>query len=174
MELSKQRLNELAEQRRLELLQNLNDCPKRKFSEWLKSDIESVRTGVYCIWNENDELVYVGMSGREYSKKIGSTKPYGLRLRLHKHASGKLSGDQFCVYVANRIIIPQLLSENLSEYSSKFSDGTLTLNLKVKEHIHKHFSYNFTYTENEQESYLLEDYIRKKGINNKKSFLNSK
>jgi len=170
MELSKQKLNELPKQRLKELLQNLNDCPKRKFSEWSKSDIESVRTGVYCIWNENDELVYVGMSGREYSKKIGSTKPYGLRLRLHKHASGKLSGDQFCVYVANRLVIPDLKIDELP----LFGKGTLTLNLKVKEYIHKHFSYNFTYTDNEQESYSLEVHIRTEGINKKKSFLNSK
>jgi hypothetical protein len=137
MELSKQKLNELPKQRLKELLQNLNDCPKRKFSEWSKSDIESVRTGVYCIWNENDELVYVGMSGREYSKKIGSTKPYGLRLRLHKHASGKLSGDQFCVYVANRLVIPDLKIDELT----LFGKGTLTLRASKLKNISTNISH---------------------------------
>jgi len=43
------------------------------------------------------------MSGREIDTKTKTLpKKYGLVTRLNSHASGRLSGDQLCVYVANR------------------------------------------------------------------------
>jgi hypothetical protein len=33
--------------------------------------------------------------------------------RLASHASGRRSGDQFCVYVADRLVMPELTSDGL-------------------------------------------------------------
>ena len=59
------------------------------------------------------------MSGRDIENaKLQGKKKYGLVTRLHSHASGRLSGDQFCVYVANRLVIPSLKPEDLPKTSS--------------------------------------------------------
>ena len=85
-----------------------NDFSKRyRFSEWPNTEIPLITAGLYVIWDDK-QLVYCGMSGREIEKYkySNSKKKYGLINRLNSHASGRLSGDQFCVYVANRIVIP--------------------------------------------------------------------
>jgi hypothetical protein len=51
-----------------------------------------------------------------------------LEPRLNSHASGRLSGDQFCVYVANRFVIPSLRAEELPLFES----GRLTLDTRTK------------------------------------------
>ena len=82
-----------------------------RFSDWPDLDIPAVSAGVYAIWNDS-QLLYCGMSGRELESAIASgKKKYGLINRLNSHASGRLSGDQFCVYVANRLVIPCLTQE---------------------------------------------------------------
>jgi hypothetical protein len=69
-----------------------------KFSDWPNTSIPSVAAVVYAIWHDQ-ALIYCGMSGREYEKaQVSDKKKYGLITRLSSHASGRLSGDQFCVY----------------------------------------------------------------------------
>ena len=63
-----------------------------------------VSAGVYVVW-QGDLLIYAGMSGRQIEKNLGKKK-YGLITRLDSHAKGRLSGDQFNVYVANRLVVP--------------------------------------------------------------------
>ena len=87
-----------------------NDFSKRyRFSEWPNTEIPLITAGLYVIWDEK-QLIYCGMSGREIEKYkySNSKKKYELINRLNSHASGRLSGDQFCVYVANRIVIPSI------------------------------------------------------------------
>ena len=80
-----------------------------RFSDCPNTDIPLITAGLYVIW-EDKQLIYCGMSGREIEKYkySNSKKKYGLINRLNSHESGRLSGDQFCVYVANRIVIPSL------------------------------------------------------------------
>ena len=78
-----------------------------------------VAAGVYSIWH-NENLIYCGMSGREIEKPQNqSKKKYGIYNRLNSHASGRLSGDQFCVYVANRLVIPELDHKDLEMFASR-------------------------------------------------------
>jgi hypothetical protein len=97
--------------------------PRFPFADWPNPDVPAVAAGVYAIWKDK-ELIYCGMSGREIDSK-GKTAPkkYGLVTRLNSHASGRLSGDQCCVYVANRFVIPSLKAEALPLFAS----GSLTL-----------------------------------------------
>jgi hypothetical protein len=47
-------------------------------------------------------LVYVGIAGRKTQRALA------WRVRLLSHASGRRSGDQFCVYVADHYVLPEL------------------------------------------------------------------
>ena len=67
-------------------------------------------------------------------------------------ASGRLSGDQFCVYVANRLVIPELSIEDLP----KFADGTLRLDNLVKAFIHDHLDYQYVIVDSSREAYDVE------------------
>lgn len=72
--------------------------PRRRFSDWPNGDIPAVAAGVYVIW-ESETLIYCGMSGRQLDNATDKSR-YGLVTRFQSHASGRLSGDQFCAYVA--------------------------------------------------------------------------
>jgi hypothetical protein len=62
---------------------------------------------IYTIWDDDGALVYVGVSGRSTTSR---TVPWG---RLRSHWSGRRSGDQFCVYVADHSVLPSLTREQI-------------------------------------------------------------
>jgi hypothetical protein len=93
------------------------------------------------------------MSGREFEKAGASAKlKFGLITRLASHASGRLSGDQFCVYVANRLVIPALKPEQLRQ----FGTGELNLDSLTKAYINERLEYQFAFTQSSAEAYALE------------------
>jgi hypothetical protein len=102
---------------------------RHRFSDWPNADVPAVAAGVCAVW-EGERLIYCGMSGRGFDKTLGSRTKLGLTTRLAIHASGRLSGDQFCVYVANRLVIPTLRPEQLGQFAS----GALTLDLLSQVH----------------------------------------
>tara|TARA_R110000737_G_scaffold314184_1_gene323886 strand:+ start:11563 stop:12003 length:441 start_codon:yes stop_codon:yes gene_type:complete len=127
---------------------------KYKFSDWPNKSIPQVAAGIYAIWN-GDELFYCGMSGREIEKNLNKKK-YGLITRLHSHASGRLSGDQFCVYVANRLVIPELKPNDLPLFES----GELKLDELTKRYIHEHLEYQYLIVDSSSEAYAVESKAR--------------
>jgi hypothetical protein len=139
-----------------------------KFSDWPNKEIPLVSAGVYAIWNDNN-LFYCGMSGRgiENAVKQGKKK-YGLITRLNSHASGRLSGDQFCVYVANRLVIPNLSVADLP----KFKTGELKLDSLTQEYIHKHLEYQYIILSSSKEAYSLEEQARRGEVFGEKPLLN--
>lgn len=109
------------------------------FRDWPNPDIPLFAAGVYSIWRDN-QLIYCGMSGRDIENPDNQKKKkYGIYNRLQSHASGRLSGDQFCVYVANRLVIPELKLRDLE----RFESGDLTLEQLTKDYIHENLSYRF-------------------------------
>ena len=129
---------------------------RHSFSDWPNAEVPAVAAGVYAIW-EAETLVYCGMSGREYEKAVASGKvKFGLVTRLASHASGRLSGDQFCVYVANRLVIPSLLPEQLL----KFGSGELNLDSLTRSYIHERLEYQFAFVQTSTEAYSLERHCR--------------
>src|ERR1700737_2130425 len=79
--------------------------PAYRFSEWPKPNkVPTFGAGVYTIWDHDGRFIYVGMSGRSMTADTAHrNKPLGIYTRLKSHASGRRSGDQFCVYVADRL-----------------------------------------------------------------------
>jgi hypothetical protein len=127
-----------------------------KFSDWPNPAIPALAAGVYAIWHD-DAFIYCGMSGREFEKaQLAQRKKYGLVTRLASHASGRLSGDQFCVYVANRLVLPRLELEQLR----KFASGENTLDRLTKAYIHGHFEYQFAVVDTSKQAYEFEMRIR--------------
>lgn len=142
--------------------------PRFAFSDWPNPSVPAVAAGVYAIWRDRD-LIYCGMSGREIdSKGKAATKKYGLITRLNSHASGRLSGDQFCVYVANRFVIPSLNVEELPLFAS----GGLTLDTRTKTFIHDHLDYAYALVETSADAYELERAARRGEVFGAKPFLN--
>jgi hypothetical protein len=121
-----------------------------KFADWPNKDIPKVAAGIYAIWN-GAELFYCGMSGREVEKNRHKKK-YGMVTRLHSHSTGRLSGDQFWVYVANRLVIPSLKQNDLTLFAS----GELKLDTLTKRYIHHYLEYQYLLVDSSAEAYSIE------------------
>jgi hypothetical protein len=138
------------------------------FRNWPNKEIPLVAAGVYVVW-DNNNLIYCGMSGREYEKALADKrKKYGLVIRLNSHASGRLSGDQFCVYIANRFVIPSLTSDDLS----RFASGEYKLDTMTKTYIHQNLEYQYAVVQSSSDAYTLERKIRQGSEFNIKPILN--
>jgi len=107
------------------------------------------------------------MSGREF-EKAGTKVKFGLLTRLASHASGRLSGDQFCVYVANRLVIPSRKPEQLA----KFANGEINLDRLTKTYFNERFEYQFAFVQSGSEAYALEKRCREGLIFGMKPLLN--
>ena len=152
-------------------VQNLvieNFSRRYRFSDWPNTGIPAVAAGVYAIWH-GDTFIYAGMSGREIEKaQVAGRSRYGLVTRLDSHASGRLSGDQFCVYVANRLVLPSLGLDELR----KFASGENTLDRLTKSYIRSNFHYQFAIVDSSKRAYEFEMHIRSGLIFGVKPLLN--
>src|SRR6516162_2889307 len=100
-------------------LAELRDGPLYRFADWPNPAVPNGRIGVYTVW-QGDQLIYAGMAGRAIGPSSDMSKPVsakltGLRSRLASHASGRRSGNQFCVYVFDRLVLPMLTREQIQE-----------------------------------------------------------
>jgi hypothetical protein len=95
-------------------LDQLRDSALFRFADWPNAAVRKFGAGVYTIWDSSGGFIYAGMSGRSITDTTPpqEQRPLGLYTRLHSHASGRRSGDQFCVYVADRLLLPGLLSSS--------------------------------------------------------------
>jgi hypothetical protein len=85
------------------VLRRLETGPLHRFADFeTVADLPRKGAAVYTIWDDEGALVYVGVSGRSATSKTG---PWG---RLRSHWNGRRSGDQFCVYVADHYVLPEL------------------------------------------------------------------
>jgi len=150
------------------IAQAMKFSDRYRFADWPNSEIPAVAAGVYAIWN-GDELFYCGMSGRQIEQAISQgKKKFGLVTRLNIHASGRLSSDQFCVYVANRLVIPKLKATDLK----KFETGEFKLDGLTKAFIHDHLEYQYVLVDSSAEAYVVEERARRGEIFGQKPLLN--
>jgi hypothetical protein len=132
-----------------DLLAALGSDPAYRFTDWPNPEVPNWRAGVYTVW-DGDLLVYVGMAGRglhagshESEKALASTKARGLRDRLNSHASGRRSGNQFRVYVADRLVLPTLSQTEIMAATN----GQLSLDTLTRQYIRDDRSYRLVVTE---------------------------
>jgi hypothetical protein len=123
-----------------ELVAELGGGPAYSFADWPNAKVPTFGAGVYTIWDNEGRFIYVGMSGRKITAKTARpNKPKGLYTRLASHSAGRRSGDQFCVYVADRFVLPKLLQEDIAAIVS----GRHQMDAFVRLHIHGNLSYRF-------------------------------
>jgi hypothetical protein len=97
----------------------LADGPLYHFADWPNGAVPKFGAGAYTIWRGDGRFINAGMSGRSIKADTSAPgRPYGIYTRLHSHASGRRSGDQFCVYVADRLVLPTLTREEIDQIAS--------------------------------------------------------
>jgi hypothetical protein len=128
-----------------------------RFADWPNKAVPNIAAGVYAIWRD-ETLVYVGMAGRSLTTdrietlRAGGTTITGLFQRLRSHQSGRRSGDQFCVYVCDRLVLPTLTPAQLGQVGT----GDLSLDALTRLFIHQHLTYRWLETRDGAEAYRLE------------------
>ena len=143
------------------------------FNDWPVREIPDVAAGVYTVWQKSD-LIYVGMSGRGATENIILSKSnqgsrcFGLKSRLNAHASGRRSGDQFCIYVCDRFILPCLTQEEIGQIRA----GQLSLDKKTKAFVREQLTFRFITTANSKDAIEIEAKIRRGALSVGKPFLN--
>ncbi|MEC9352037.1 MAG: hypothetical protein VYD81_01855 [Planctomycetota bacterium] len=139
------------------------------FSDWPNEEIPRVSVGVYTIWR-GQQLVYVGYSGRNLRPHEikAAKKPKGLLTRLKSHRTGLRSGDQFCLYVCDRFIIPVLDTET----QQRLAVGERLLDGLTRKFIRGELSYRFITTEGSEAARRIESQVREGILNAGKPLLN--
>ncbi len=139
-----------------DLTKVLAEGPSHAFADWPVAAVPDVAAGVYAIWDQ-DCLVYVGMSGKNKTKEQldeirseGGRK--GLWERLDQHASGARSGDQFCVYVADLLVLPGLSGQQIEAIGSR----KLRFDILVREYVRERLTFRFMETHDGKEALRIE------------------
>ena len=127
------------------------------FASWPNPSVPAFGAGVYTIWHNDGRFIYVGMSGRGITAEtIRRNTPQGLYTRLQSHASGRRSGDQFCVYVADRLVLPTLSQQDIAAIAS----GRHQMDAFVRRYIHENLSYRFVMLPDGAAAYEVEAAIK--------------
>jgi hypothetical protein len=123
-----------------QLITDLAHSMPHSFAEWPNSSVPTFGAGVYSVWHTDGRFMYVGMSGRGMTAETKRRNtPQGLHTRLQSHASGRRSGDQFCVYVADRLVLPTLSQDDIAAIAS----GRHSMDAFVRRYIHENLRYRF-------------------------------
>ncbi len=139
-------------------LEALASGPLAWFRDWPNPDAPLIAAGVYTVW-DGKHFVYAGMAGKGLSAdritalraNLGG-KPKGLRERLASHAAGRRSGDQFCVYVADRLVLPMLRPNEIRAIGA----GELRFDALVRKYIHEHLAYRWIEVRDAAEAFRVE------------------
>jgi hypothetical protein len=127
------------------------------FADWPNDVVPRFGAGVYTVWDRGGRFVYVGMAGRSITDQTTPrNNPHGLHTRLASHASGRRSGDQFCVYVADRLVLPTLSPDDLATIST----GEHQVDAFVRRYIHEYLRYRFLMVSDGATAYRYESTIK--------------
>ena len=144
------------------------------FRDWPNRAVPKVAAGVYTIWRKK-ELIYAGMSGRGLTRKAirayrkaGLKPPRGLYSRLSSHWAGRRSGDQFCVYVADRLVLHALTKSQIKDIAA----GRLSMDKFVRTYIHDHLHYRFAEAHDGREAFRWEKSLCSGDWNGRRPLLN--
>src|SRR6476660_6957820 len=139
------------------------------FSSWPNPSVPAFAAGVYTIWHNDGRFIYVGMSGRGIpAETTRRNTPQGLYTRLKSHASGRRSGDQFCVYVADRLVLPTLGQEDITAIAS----GRHQMDAFVRRYIHENLCYRYAMLPDGAAAYAVEAAVKSGDWEHGRPFLN--
>jgi hypothetical protein len=139
-------------------LRVLSRAPLREFSRWEqhRADVPTTAWGVYTVWAHvegEERLMYVGMGGTSSRREDGA----GLLSRLSSHASGQRSGNRFCIYVCDRLVLRTLSDEDIAEIAA----GRLSLDSRTREVIRSKFGFRLVSVPDARTALDLEKAIKR-------------
>ncbi len=143
------------------------------FGDWPNHSVPKVAIGVYTVW-ESDRLLYGGMAGDKLTKdKVIELRKHrnnrkGLYERLASHASGRRGGDQFCIYVCDRLVLPSLTAEEIA----RIARGDLLLDDLTRRYVHEHLTYRFVEVDDTSTAHDIEKAVKNGALTVGKPFLN--
>ena len=152
-------------------MQKLEAGSLHRFQDWPNDQVPKRAAGVYTVW-DGDRLLYVGMSGRAMTAEDLEISPNGrvvakgLWTRLNAHASGRRSGDQFCVYVCDRFVVPALTQSQ----QQLLAAGGLSLDGLTRRFIRDRLAYRFV--ADGTEAARLEAEVRRGALSVGRPYLN--
>lgn len=106
--------------------------PPRSFALPIDPAIPRAGPGIYTVWDGEGRFLYVGVAGAGGGKG-------GLAARLTSHASGRRLGDQFCVHVADRRVLPRLSAAEIEA----IAEGRHSLDALTRAFIRRHLAYRW-------------------------------
>ena len=122
--------------------------PVHWFSDWPVGEVPQAGSLVYTIWDRDGRFVYVGISGRSVTQSARAKGPLG---RLASHASGRRSGDQFLIYVCDRLVLPRL-----GNRIADVADGTLSLDRETKAYVRSNLGFRWLAVAEPMAAFALE------------------
>lgn len=132
--------------------------PAYSFAEFpTLSHIPRSGAAVYTIWDAERRLIYVGVSGRSTTSTTG---PWG---RLRSHYTGRRSGDQFCVYVADHYVLPRLSRRDVEAIAD--DPPRLLMDDLVAAHVRQEFFFRFARVPDYRTALAVEESIKAGGLN---------
>lgn len=138
--------------------QELASGEAHAFGTWPTTPVPKGPPGVYTVW-DGTTFLYVGMSWREPTTTTTGTS-LGLWGRLNSHASGRRSGDQFCIYICDRFVIGSLTPDELVEVAT----GHRSLDRMTRDFVRRRLSYRYITTTTGADARAIEAAIRKNGL----------
>jgi hypothetical protein len=119
-------------------LSDLFDSIPISFRDDCRKHIPTTGSVIYTVWNQEKDFIYVGISGLQ--KSLEKRNPQS---RIQSHTRGRRSGNQFCIYVHDFYVIPEIVKKSAYEPSRGHLDSL------TKEYIQKNLSYRFKSFQNE-------------------------
>lgn len=134
-----------------DLISALRDGPVHRFADFHDiAELPRTGAGVYTIWDDGSQLVYVGIAGRNLAGK-------GLHGRLKSHYQGRRSGDQFCVYVSDRYVLADLTGEE----RAGIAHGEVSMDQKIRDYVRTHFAFRFVETDDYASAIRIENAVKR-------------
>ena len=116
---------------------NLNDLfdtqtSRISFGEDPRTHIPKTGSIIYSVLDYDEKFIYIGISGLQ--KSLEKREPLSMMI---SHASGNRGGAQFCIYVHDFFVIPELVQNGI------YSPLRGELDQLTKSYIHDNLYYRF-------------------------------
>ena len=106
--------------------------PSFSFKDNARHIIPNKGSILYSVWDADEQFIYIGISGLQRSLERRNPQS-----RMQSHSSGRRSGDQFCIYIHDIFVIPELIKTG--EYQSERG----WLDKVTQKYIHDNLFYRF-------------------------------
>ena len=134
------------------------------FGDWPVVAVPRSGAIVYTVWNRSGQFIYVGMAGRGETAAARGSGPFG---RLNSHASGRRSGDQFCVYVCDRLVLP-----TLRDRIEDIAGGKLSLDGATRQYVRTELGFRMVHVTDGREALQVERMVQRGALLAGRPFLN--